>query len=120
MNYYEVLEVSPKASEDVIRTAYEALVAKYNPETFDGGKAFANMKIIEIYRAYSVLSNPSQRYRYDMENIKDFNRKLYANLDTRLELLWRKDFDSDFVIEARMLERIGSLNIDFDMCLYAI
>jgi DnaJ-class molecular chaperone len=32
MNLYDILEVSPKASEEVIKNAYKALEKKYHPE----------------------------------------------------------------------------------------
>ena len=35
MNYYDILEVVPHASPEVIKNAYRALAKKYHPEPFN-------------------------------------------------------------------------------------
>ncbi len=64
-NYYDILEVSPNASEEVVKMAYKALVKKYHPDVM--GEA-GNNKIKEINEAYEVLINPEKRRRYDIIN----------------------------------------------------
>ena len=65
-NYYELLEVSEKASPEVIKKAYTTLVKKYHPDLQpDGEKKAAEEKIKEINEAYEVLSNNSKRQSYD-------------------------------------------------------
>lgn len=66
MNYYELLQVSENASDEVIKMAYKALVKKYHPDTFKGDKAFAEEKTKEINEAYDVLSDPVKRQEYDL------------------------------------------------------
>lgn len=65
MNYYEILEISPKASEQVIRMAYRALVKQYHPDVFEGDKEFAEKKTKELNEAFLVLSDPAKRAKYD-------------------------------------------------------
>ena len=36
MTYYEVLQVMPTASPEVIQMAYKALAKKYHPDVFQG------------------------------------------------------------------------------------
>ena len=37
-NYYDILEVSPKASKEVIEKAYRVLAKKYHPDRYTGDK----------------------------------------------------------------------------------
>lgn len=61
---YEVLEVSPNASAAVIRAAYRCLVQMCHPDKNSGDSA-AEARLYLINRAYTVLSDPQQRARYD-------------------------------------------------------
>lgn len=65
-NYYELLEVSEKASPEVIKKAYITLVKKYHPDLQPNGKKkSAEEKIKEINEAYEVLSDKIKRENYD-------------------------------------------------------
>lgn len=65
MNYYEVLQVLPSASPEVIRMAYTALANEYHPGVYQGSKEFAEAKMQQINEAYRVLSSPESRQQYD-------------------------------------------------------
>ncbi|MHB1154155.1 MAG: J domain-containing protein [Eubacteriales bacterium] len=67
MNYYEILEVSEKASDEVIKNAYKALVKKYHPDTYTGDKNFADKKIKEINNAFETLSDKLLKEIYDLK-----------------------------------------------------
>ena len=41
MNYYEILEINEKASPEVIKMAYKALILKYHPDRYQGDKNYA-------------------------------------------------------------------------------
>lgn len=72
-DYYEVLEVSPNASDEIIKAAYKNLIKKYHPD--NTGNIKDDEKIIEIKEAYDVLSDPKRRKEYD-EFIKE--RTIYS------------------------------------------
>lgn len=72
-NYYEILEVSQKASIEVIEKAYKALVKKYHPDGTKN-KEITEEKIKSINEAYAVLSNEFLREQYDRE-IKNINNQ---------------------------------------------
>ena len=79
-NYYELLEVSEKASPEVIKKAYTTLVKKYHPDLQpDSEKKTAEEKIKEINEAYEVLSDNIKRESYDnklkSEKIKEEQAK---------------------------------------------
>lgn len=63
-DYYEVLDVSRDASDQQIKSAYRKLAVKYHPDKNPGDRD-AEEKFKEAAEAYSVLSDPDKRARYD-------------------------------------------------------
>ena len=61
-NYYEVLQVSPKADHEMIERAYRLLAKRYHPDNQDTGDAGRFGSLME---AYLVLSDPEKRASYD-------------------------------------------------------
>jgi DnaJ-class molecular chaperone len=61
---YDVLEVSPRASTQVIKAAYRCLAQSSHPDKHDGS-AHASARAVRINRAYAILSDPALRARYD-------------------------------------------------------
>ena len=66
-SYYDILQVSKRASESVIRAAYKSLVQQYHPDKFTTEKEIhsANKRMAEINAAYDCLSNTARRSEYD-------------------------------------------------------
>jgi molecular chaperone DnaJ len=63
-DYYEVLGISRDAQEQEIKSAYRKLALKYHPDKNHGDKN-AEERFKEAAEAYSVLSDPEKRARYD-------------------------------------------------------
>jgi serine/threonine protein kinase len=61
LSHYRALEVSPQASPAVIKAAYHALAGIHHPDK--GGDAAVYRAVTE---AYTVLSNPEEREKYDI------------------------------------------------------
>ena len=66
MNHYETLEVSPKASAEVIRAAYKSLMQRVHPDKSPADAAMAE-RAAQIVQAYELLSDPIRRAEYDLE-----------------------------------------------------
>lgn len=64
-DYYQVLGVSKKASQEEIKKAFRKLAVKYHPDKNQGGKS-SEEKFKEITEANEVLSDPAKRKQYDL------------------------------------------------------
>jgi curved DNA-binding protein len=63
-DYYKILGVERKATEDDIRKAYRKLAMQYHPDRNPDNKQ-AEERFKEINEAYQVLSDPKKRAHYD-------------------------------------------------------
>jgi curved DNA-binding protein CbpA len=77
LDYYEILEVSPNASQDVISAAYKILIQRHGPDN-NSNTPETIQKISDYRLAYDVLSDPEKRNAYDLEwcNTRKSNTKL--------------------------------------------
>lgn len=67
-NLYEILEVSEKASKEVIDKAYHVLAKKYHPDLQEGNKKkSAEKKMQKLNEAYEIIGNEEKRKVYDEE-----------------------------------------------------
>lgn len=62
--YYDLLEVNPKASQEEIKKAYRKQAMKYHPDRNPGDKE-AEQKFKQINEAYEVLKDEQKRAAYD-------------------------------------------------------
>lgn len=63
-DYYKILGVDKKASQDDIKKAFRKLAQKYHPDKNPGSKDAEN-KFKEINEAYEVLGDVDKRKKYD-------------------------------------------------------
>ncbi len=62
-DYYEILGISKTADDKEIKSAFRNLAKKYHPDV--NKEKDAESKFKEIQEAYAVLSDPSNRKKYD-------------------------------------------------------
>lgn len=91
---YEILEVSEKASDEIIEKVYKVLAKRYHPDLqTPENKQDAEEKMKQINDAYSTLSDKNKRAEYDaglkllreQEEIRKRNEILQqSNVQTRI------------------------------------
>ena len=91
-DYYEVLQVSASAEIETIHRVYRLLAQRFHPDNNETGNP-ARFRLIS--EAYSVLSNPEERARYDVIHEQQKHER------------WRLvstggDADNDFDMEQRV------------------
>ncbi len=65
-NLYRVLGVPEDAAEDDLKLAYRKLAKKYHPDANPGDRE-CEKRFQAINEAYSILSSPEKRKKYDAE-----------------------------------------------------
>jgi curved DNA-binding protein len=76
VDHYEVLQLSPRATTEMVERVYRFLAKRYHPdnqETGDPGKFAA------VHEAYEVLSNPERRAAFDVayDNVQGVQWKVF-------------------------------------------
>lgn len=65
-DHYRTLGIHPKATAEEVKTAYRALARTHHPDAAPDNP-YAAARFREIADAYTILSHPAQRRRYDEE-----------------------------------------------------
>ena len=97
-DYYEFLQISPKAEVPTIQRIYRFMAGRFHPDDPVTGDP---EKFLQLKHAYEVLSDPQRRAEYDA---KRDNREIPANPIFEM---------SEFVngIEGEMNRRLGVLSL---------
>lgn len=66
-DFYSILGVNDRTELVVIKAAYKALMMVYHPDKHNGDNKESVKKSKEINEAYTVLSDPDKRKKYDAE-----------------------------------------------------
>jgi curved DNA-binding protein len=62
-DYYEVLQVSANAEPDTIHRVYRLLAQRFHPDNQESGDSD---RFHQIHEAYTILSDPERRAKYDV------------------------------------------------------
>lgn len=85
-NYYDILEVSRKASKDTINKIFKIHMKSNHPDLFQGDdKIKAEEKSKELTEAYNVLSDEVQRAKYDEELEAQESESSFNNVQAIME-----------------------------------
>ena len=61
-NFYEILQISPRADLDTIHRVYRIMAARFHPDNPVSGD---HERFLKLCEAYDVLSRPERRMQYD-------------------------------------------------------
>jgi curved DNA-binding protein CbpA len=76
-DYYEILQVSPRADRDTIERVFRYLANRFHPDNRETGDVD---RFTEIVDAYETLSSPALRSKYDLsyESVREARWKLFS------------------------------------------
>ncbi|MPW26828.1 DnaJ domain-containing protein [Alkalibaculum sp. M08DMB] len=101
-DYYEVLGVDKKATQEDIKKSYRKLAMKYHPDTNPNNKA-TDEKFKDINEAYEVLGDTEKRSKYDQfgsqsqfQGGADFDPSKYGFGGQNTQYKYSSGGDSDF------------------------
>jgi len=85
-DYYEILEVHPQASQEVIKKTYRILALRYHPDKcIPARKRWAEARFKELSEAFQVLSDPVKRREYDRNGYSEQLAKQAGTVSARAE-----------------------------------
>ena len=96
VNYYDLLQIHPRAEMETIHRVYRLFAARFHPDNRQTGDA-ERFRIIR--EAYDILSNPESRAEYDQQ--------LAENQPAALPIFQSKEFTDGIDAEAKI--RVGVL-----------
>ena len=96
INYYDLLQINPRAELETIQRVYRLFAARYHPDNLETGDA---ERFRAIQEAYEVLSDQARRAEYD--------RQFVENQPAPLAIFQKREFTDGIDAEAKI--RIGVL-----------
>jgi curved DNA-binding protein CbpA len=96
INYYDLLQINPRAEPEAIERVYRILAARYHPDNQQSGDP---ERFRQLTEAYEVLSNPRSRGEYDL--------RFEATATTALPIFLGREFTDGIDAESKI--RIGVL-----------
>lgn len=100
VDYYEVLQISPNADPDTVHRVYRYLAQRFHPDNQETG---SEARFREIHEAYTVLSDPERRARYDVRHQQQRqDRWRLVSAGSRAE----NDFDIEQMYRLTLLEAL--------------
>lgn len=94
-NYYDILDVSVKASAEEITSAKNELAKRYHPDANMKNGVDTTSQMQEILEAYKVLSDPARRKAYDRSLT---GRKAVMRIFDLFDIEEESDGDTGFVV----------------------
>src|SRR5512141_477856 len=119
-DYYEILQLSPRADRDTIERVFRYLANRFHPDNRETGDS---ARFNEIVEAYEVLSSAAKRAHYDLryEGVREKRWRLFSqetaqhevDVDSRIRLaimsilyIVRRNNPSDPGVGSMELERL--------------
>lgn len=90
-NYYDILGVSKNATQEEIKQKYRELAKKWHPDA-NGNTKESEEKFKMISEAYSTLSSPKEREKYDL--LMNASSRQYS--ENRTYKNWQSEGDGEW------------------------
>jgi curved DNA-binding protein CbpA len=100
VDYYEVLQVNSNAEQETIQRVFRLLAQRFHPDNKETGD---DRRFREIQEAYSVLNDPEQRARYDV-NYEQHRRNRWRLVSTGAQA--ENDFEIEQTVRLTLLEAL--------------
>lgn len=100
VDYYEVLQVSSSAEPETINRVYRLLAQRFHP---DNQKTGNENRFRVILEAYTVLSDPEKRARYDIAH-EQMRQDRWRLVSTGAQI--ENDFEMEQVVRLTVLEAL--------------
>ena len=93
-DYYQILGISPKATQFQVKEAYLSQSLKWHPDKNKGNEEEAHTNFTNVTEAYSVLGNYETRRKYDRRMFREHGRHgVYSTEDRKRAQTAAQDFD---------------------------
>jgi curved DNA-binding protein CbpA len=100
VDYYEALQVSANAEPDTIQRVFRLLAQRFHPDNNETGN---DARFREIHAAYSVLSDPEKRARYDITYHQKRNERWRLVSSGQQS---ETEFEGEMIVRLTMLEAL--------------
>lgn len=64
-NFYDILQVSPDATQDQIKASFLSLARQFHPDVYEGDKSFAENYTSILTEAYEAINDEQKRAEYN-------------------------------------------------------
>ena len=100
VDYYDVLQVNSNAEQETIHRVFRLLAQRFHPDNQETGD---DSRFREIHEAYSVLSDPEKRARFDI-HYEQHRRNRWRLVSTAAQA--EGDFEMEQMIRLTLLEAL--------------
>ena len=100
VDFYEVLQINSNAEQETIHRVFRLFAQRFHPDNKESGD---NRRFREIHEAYSVLSDPEKRARFDI-NSEQQRRNRWRLVSTGEQS--ESDFEMEQMIRLTLLEAL--------------
>ncbi|TGQ16514.1 MULTISPECIES: J domain-containing protein [unclassified Mesorhizobium] len=96
VNYYELLEISPRATSETIERIFRYFAKRYHP---DNGETGDERRFSDLVEAHNTLRDPAARAQYDIL----YGEYLGHQRETAQEASDPRVVEKDTIVQARVL-----------------